>query len=67
MIVERPRASGRRDHDEHGLAHLEQWHDDLVEHAEIHVRRLLAIDDVAAHASEGVWFFWGERMVSAGL
>lgn len=41
IVVEAPRARRRRDHDQHGLPHLEQRHDDLVEDAQVHVGGLL--------------------------
>jgi hypothetical protein len=54
LRVEIERAERRRDADRGRPLHLHQRHNDLVEHAQVHVRRLLAVDDVGADALQRV-------------
>ena len=42
---------GRADSDQHGEGHLQQWHDDQVEHIGVHVGELISENHIGADAA----------------
>jgi hypothetical protein len=54
LRVEVEAVHGSADHDEDALPHLQQGHDDLVEHRQVHVGRLFTVDHFGSDTAKGV-------------
>jgi len=54
LRVEIEAVHGRADHDEHRVAHLQERHHHLVKDGQVHVRGLLAVDDLGTYTAQSV-------------